>query len=111
MIDDMPTMATYVSNLYEERVKYMIDRYNAMKGGRKPANLKAVQKIPETVSTFDVAVEIPIKVEATNPVEKMDVEEEHSGEEGQPSTGFLGKVGKEVPLPGNQENEEADRQE
>nr|CDS32103.1 intron binding protein aquarius [Hymenolepis microstoma] len=72
VINDMPTMATYVSKLYEERMKEMVVRYNAMKGVRKSVAPRIVQK--------EVALAEPAEAksepEKIVPVAKMDIEEE-----------------------------------
>lgn len=78
VINDMPTMATYVSKLYEERVKEMIARYNTMKGVRKSIAPRIAQK--EVVSAE--SAEAKPESEKILPIVKMDVEEEgHSSSE------------------------------
>ncbi|VDO13157.1 unnamed protein product [Rodentolepis nana] len=76
VIDDMPTMATYVSKLYEERVKEMVARYNAMKGVRKSIAPRIVQK--------EVALAEPAEgksePEKIVPIAKMDIDEEKEGD-------------------------------
>ncbi|KAM3183594.1 hypothetical protein ACTXT7_010031 [Hymenolepis weldensis] len=80
VISDMPTMATYVSKLYEERVKEMIARYNTMKGVRKSIAPRNTQKEVAPAESAEAKPE-PEKI---LPIVKMNVEEEghsSSGEE------------------------------
>ncbi|VDD76728.1 unnamed protein product [Mesocestoides corti] len=42
VVEDMPAMATYVSKLYEDRVKTMISRYAVTKGARRTGASKVV---------------------------------------------------------------------
>ncbi|CDS41037.1 intron binding protein aquarius [Echinococcus multilocularis] len=82
VIEGMPMMASYVSKLYEERVKDMVGRYVAAKGPRKLGALKSVQKAFNAVVVEGIEEEVdeatgkarsgeeqlsPVTVEATIP--------------------------------------------
>ncbi|KAL5962818.1 RNA helicase aquariu [Taenia solium] len=77
VIENMPAMASYVSKLYEERVKDMVSRYVSAKGPRKPGASKVVQKASNAAMVANV--------EDGTAVEKMEVdgatEETRLGEE------------------------------
>ncbi|KAM7539686.1 hypothetical protein Aperf_G00000036903 [Anoplocephala perfoliata] len=87
VIDDMPVMATYVSKLYEERMKEMISRYNALKGARKSIAPRAV---PKEVELVESAEEKPVaEIEKDIPIVKMDAEDsgDTSSDDDEPQQG------------------------
>lgn len=71
MIESMPAMASYVSKLYEERVKDMVGRYVAAKGPRKLGALKVVQRASNAAMVTSI--------EEGAPMEKMEVDEATGG--------------------------------
>lgn len=94
MIEDMPAMAKYVSSLYEERMKSMINRYATMKGSRKLVKLNDLPKVFETVSASESTTELAIKVRECDPAKFM----EYSDEEVPSSAGSIKQEGPEISL-------------
>lgn len=71
VIDDMPTMAMYVSKIYEERMKEMISRYNTLKGARKSIAPRPVLKEVEPIESAEEKQ--IVEIEKDTVIVKMDV--------------------------------------
>ncbi|KAL5111167.1 hypothetical protein TcWFU_000437 [Taenia crassiceps] len=79
VIENMPAMASYVSKLYEERVKDMVGRYVAVKGPRKLGSLKVVQKASNAAMVTSMEEGAPVeKTEVDEPMEGTRPVEERS---------------------------------
>ncbi|VDM30671.1 unnamed protein product [Hydatigera taeniaeformis] len=87
VIEDMPAMASYVSKLYEERVKDMVGRYIAAKGPRKLGILKVVQKTSTATNVTGVDERVSVeKMEVDEVTEKTRSDDEQTIETTIPNT-------------------------